>query len=509
MSKKKRNNVRNFLLITFTSSRRFASVVATCMILHLAMPCSTLARSPSPTGTIQPAAQDEDLEDIFSYIDEHRERFLSELFEIVAQPSVSSTGEGIEECAKLLADHMRRIGLEVKIMPIGPYPFVFGQLLNENATFTLLIYGHYDIVPTGQLDKWTSHPYRPTIRNGRIYGRGIGDNKGQFFAHFKAVEAILRVCGELPVNLKFILDGGEELGSPSFREFVAHNKQLLAADLVYVADGPQHISQRPTVWLGLRGGLNVTLVSKGANRDLHAGNYSGVAPNPVWRMIHLLHTLQDSAGKVLIEGFYDDVLPPTPAERSVLADLPMDENAIKDEWGIKDFAEPSDISYNEKIMFQPSLNVALEGTSPFSIPSEVCVRLRMNLVVDQDPDDIFRKFLEHVRRNGFEDVQMNVEAKSPPFKTPVDHPLVLQILRAFEMVYQQKPVVLPTVGGGGPEDILVFDLGIPFIAAAYANFDEDNHAPNENLKVGLFYKGIKATAAVLFELGKKAGSETP
>src|SRR5579872_149355 len=269
------------------------------------------------------------LNDIFAHIDEQAQAFLARLIDYLRRPSISAYGEGIGEVAEYIAGVMRQMGLAVQIMPTNGWPMVFGEYTVRPDAPTVLLYGHYDVQPPDPLEEWLSPPFEPTIRDGRLYARGVGDNKGQHFAQLLALEILLTCYGSLPCNVKVLLEGEEEVGSPHMTAFVAAHRQELQADLVIISDGPVHESGQSTICFGVRGVLDLELRARGANRDLHSGNWGGIVPNPLWTLVHLLASMKNERGEITIDGFYDNVQPLTELERQALAKLPIDVDEIK------------------------------------------------------------------------------------------------------------------------------------------------------------------------------------
>ncbi len=446
------------------------------------------------------------MDDVDKYIDAHGPRFVEELCALLRQPSISAQGRGVEACAHWLAAARRRGGVEPRLMPTGGSPVVYGEAGPAGPARTVLVYGHYDVQPPEPLDEWTSPPFEPTIRDGRIYARGAGDNKGQLFTHLKAVEAIRAAGRDLPVRLKFLFEGEEEISSPNLGAFVEAHRDLLRADAAYSADGPMHDSGKPTICCGVRGLLYLEFRARGPNRDVHSGIRGGVMPNPAWRLVHLLATLKDRDERILIEGFDADVVPPTPAEQEAMARIPLDEAAIKRDLGLREFAGDPRLSVHERIMFRPTANIAgftsgYGGPGSKTItPSRATVKMDFRLVVNQDPEDILRKVKAHVARHGFDDVEVVELGRLTPSKTPLAHPVVQAAVRGVARGFGDSPVVLPTIGGSGPDALLTKTLGLPSVWVPYGAPDQNGHAPNENLRGDHFLKGIKASVAVLFEL---------
>ena len=449
------------------------------------------------------------MDKIYQEIESNAQRYIAELFTFLKQPSISSQQIGLTECARLLAGMMEAVGIRAAILPMGGKnnpPLVYGEIHSPGARKTLLVYGHFDVQPPEPLDAWDSPPFEPTIRDGRIYGRGSADNKGQLFAHIKAVEAILKSGQQLPLNLKFLFDPEEEIGSPSLDDFVMADPARFAADFAYNADGAMDPSGRPILSFGNRGACYVEINYRAANRDLHSGQFGGPVPNPNWRMLDFLKTLRDADGRVAVEGFYDGIVGPTPAEKEAIAAIPFDATSTLNYLGLKSFELPPGVSYWEKIMFHPTCNICGyssgyggEGTKTV-LPSQARVKIDMRLVKNQDPQDIFEKFRRHMHQNGFDDLELKLLTSYRPAKTPIDHPMSRSVIAAVGQAFADEPIVYPVTGGSNPSSIISDFLGIPIVKVPYGSHDECNHAPNENLVVDLFIKGIKCSATVFHAL---------
>jgi acetylornithine deacetylase/succinyl-diaminopimelate desuccinylase-like protein len=442
------------------------------------------------------------LEAVHRSIDDHRERALQVLARLVRQPSISAQNVGVRECARLLVSILEEFRIPARIIETPTQPVVYGELVRDPSVYTLLCYGHYDVQPPDPLDQWESDPFDPVVRDGRIYGRGTADNKGQLLAHVLAAGAWAEVAGRPPVNVKFVFEGEEESGSPSLADFVARNRDLLEADLVYISDGGVHPSGAPVISLGNRGILGLTLVAEGAARDTHSGNKGGVVPNPVWMLIHVLATMVDPTGRVLIDGFYDAVRPVGPAEEEILRSLPFDPESFGATSGVErlDMDGPT---YWRRIMLEPYVNIngVLSGyVGPGSktiIPARAECRIDIRLVVDQRTEDVWEKVRRHVAR-----VDPRVQVLRQGFgrmeatRTPPDHPAVQVVSDAVAAVRGVRPYTYLSMGGSLPNAVWPDILGADHITVPYANADENNHAPNENLSVERFHEGVHISAQV-------------
>jgi acetylornithine deacetylase/succinyl-diaminopimelate desuccinylase-like protein len=444
----------------------------------------------------------------YRYIDAHGPRFVDEFCEFLKQPSISSQRVGLDDCARLLAEEMQRVGIHTEILPMGRdrAPLVYGALAAPGAQKTLLVYEHFDVQPPEPLELWETPPFAPSVRNGRVYARGSADDKGPLFAHLKALEA-LRETGRSPsVHLKFLFDPEEEIGSPNLEAFLKENRTRFAADLATTADGALDPSGRPTLTFGSRGNCYVEIFHQAANRDLHSGRFGGPVPNPNWRIIAFLNTLRDADGRVAIDGFYDNVLPATVAERDALSRIPFDEAGTLKDLGLKQFETPPGLGYQERIMFYPTMNICGfvsgyggEGSKTV-LPCKTRVKIDMRLVVRQDPHDIFKKFKHHMDKHGFEDLDVTLMTAYKPYRTSVDHPMAAPLSAALEKAFGKASLRHPSSGGSDPIASIVDGLAVPMIKIPYCNHDENNHSPNENLKVDHFIQGIKASSTVFCEL---------
>ena len=453
------------------------------------------------------------LEAVWSYVDAHADEILEQLKRLVRQPSISAQDSGVKECAELLASMMREDGIDTRVLPTRGQPVVVGKGRPVTDAPTVLIYGHYDVQPVDPLDAWESPPFEPTVRNGRLYGRGTGDNKGQLLAQLLAYRGWVAVAGNPPVNVTFVFEGEEESSSPNLAAFVRDHRELLRADLAYVSDGPIHESGAQTISLGVRGILYVELEARGARKDVHSGHGGNLVPNPAWELVHLLGTMRDSNGRVLIEGFYDDVREPSAEEMEAVAALPVDQEAYLRQHGLDRLAPPEHLGFYERTMFQPTLNIAgLQSgyAGPGSktiIPSKAVAKVDMRLVVDQRADDVYEKLVRHVEQHA-PTVTVRRIGSMEPSRTPVGDPYVQTVARAVERALGERPLVFPSMGGSLPDYAFTRDLGLPLVKVRYANPDEANHAPNENLELSRFYAGIKICASVLDALASAAPTST-
>ncbi|MFZ5917735.1 MAG: M20/M25/M40 family metallo-hydrolase [Chloroflexota bacterium] len=450
-----------------------------------------------------------DLADVFAYVDGRRQAFLDRLVDYLRRPSISAHGLGITEVAEYIGGVLEGLGMAVQILPTAGWPMVLARRSDAPGAPTVLLYGHYDVQPPDPLAAWISPPFEPTIRNGRLYARGVGDNKGQHFAQIMGVESLLACRGALPCNVIVLLEGEEEVGSPHIADFVRQHRDQLDADLVITSDGPVHESGRSCICFGVRGIVSFELRARGANQDLHSGNWGGIAPNPIWTLVHLLGTMKNDRGQITIDGFYDQVEPQTELERAALAGLPVDVEAVRRELGLRELDQPLGRGYYERLSAWPTLTInGLHGGyggsgSKTVLPHEAFAKCDIRLVEAQTPQEIFAKVEAHVGRHA-PGVEFIRQGSMYPSKTPIDSPFTGPIRQGIVAAQGEAPLLVPAMGGSLPDYVFTRILGLPAFGVPYANPDESNHAPNENLEIERFYMGIKTGAAMLAHLGAAA-----
>jgi acetylornithine deacetylase/succinyl-diaminopimelate desuccinylase-like protein len=450
---------------------------------------------------------DTDLQRVLDHVEASRDAFVARLMDYVRHPSISAQDIGIGEVAAMLVEMLTGLGMEAEAVPTRNHPMVLGRLSAFSDRPTVLLYGHYDVQPPEPLELWDSPPFEPAIRDGRIYARGIGDNKGQHFAQLLAIESHLAVSGDLPCNVIVLLEGEEEIGSPHIAEFVRDHADRLQADLAVTADGPLHESGLPVVTFGARGVAGFELRARTARRDVHSGNFGGVMPNAVWKLVHLLATMRNPSGEITIEGLVEPVIPPTEAEREAMSKLPLELDQVKSELGLAELDAPQERGYFERLMFHPTLTIngfhgGWGGAGMKTVlPCEACVKCDIRLVEPLTPDYVFRKVAAHVASHA-PDVEFVPLMGMPPSKTPMDSPYAGPVRKAVLAARGVEPLLYPTIGGSLPDYVFTKILGIPSFVVPYANADEANHAPNENLEIERFIDGIRTGCALLSELGK-------
>lgn len=447
---------------------------------------------------------------------DRQKAYLDDLKTLLAIPSVSTDparqGE-VRRCAEEVARQMRQAGLrEVALMETEGHPAVFGHYLVDPALPTALIYGHYDVQPEDPVELWTSPPFQPTERDGKLYARGATDDKGQFLCHIKAVATLLEQTGTLPINVKVLIEGEEEIGSPNLAPLLEANKELLAADVLVVSDSAMYAPGQPSLVYALRGLAFIQIDLKGADSDLHSGVFGGAVPNPAMELARILAQLKDAQERVTVPGFYDDVLDLTPQERQAYAALQFDDEAFRAGLNVPGLSSEEGYSPLEGRTARPTLEIngMLSGyTGPGSktvLPARAMAKISCRLVPNQDPKVITELLEKHVRSLCSPHVECTITARAGghPWITSPDHPALEAAAAAVRAVYGKEPVRVRE--GGSIPIVLDFQniLGLPGILLGFGLNDENLHAPDEHFRVENFYKGIELSAELLKALGEQA-----
>ena len=451
---------------------------------------------------------------IKNYLISNRDSNLNELFDLLSIPSISALPdhkEDVSHAANWVAEALEKIGMEnVTVHPTNGHPVVYGEWLHLEGKPTVLIYGHYDVQPVDPLHLWDSPPFEPVIRDEKLYARGASDDKGQIFMHLKAVEAILKSEGTLPLNFKFCIEGEEEVGSPNLDSFVEENRELLAADVIVVSDTSMLEKGKPTICYGLRGLAGLQIDVKGADSDLHSGLYGGGVPNSINALVQLLDSFHSESGAVTVEGFYERVLPLTDEEKQAYLDLNFDEEKQRQELGVPALHGEEGYSFLERTWVRPTLDIngiygGFQGDGIKTvIPSEAHAKITCRLVPNQDPDEIVELLKRHIEANKPEGVHVDITLfdKGAPYVTPFDHPAIQAAGRAYEAVYQVPTSY--TRGGGTLPIISTLDqvLKAPIVLMGFGLPTENFHAPNEHFHLENFDKGLETLCTYWFELEK-------
>ena len=452
---------------------------------------------------------------ISAFVGAHRQRFLKELEDFLRIPSVSTLpehGGDIEAAARFVAGSFHQAGLEnIEIIPTGKHPLVYSDWLHAPGKPTVLCYGHYDVQPPDPLEDWVSPPFEPAIRDGNLYARGASDDKGQMHAHIKAVEALRAASGALPVNLKFLIEGEEEIGGASISQYVQQNPKRLEADVALVSDTALYAEGIPTLCVGLRGLIYLEVEARGPARDLHSGLYGGAAPNPVFGLAELLAAAKNRQGVIQIPGVYEDVEPPAPAEKASWESLPFDEREfLRKEVGATRLVGEPGFPVLERIWARPTFEVhgiggGFTGAGAKTvIPAKATAKVSLRMVPKQDPQKIIASFREFVRANTPAGVQTEVRvlAASPAVLVNPEHPAVRVAAWVFSEVFG-RPTVFIRSGGSIPiVGEFARRLGIPTVLMGFGLPDDGLHSPNEKLCLENYYKAIETVARFLEQYGQ-------
>jgi acetylornithine deacetylase/succinyl-diaminopimelate desuccinylase-like protein len=414
----------------------------------------------------------------------------------------------MQRAAEWLLEQMRGMGLEhVEIFPTGGHPVVYADWLHAPGKPTVLIYGHYDVQPAEPLELWTTGAFDPTVRNGELYARGAVDDKGQVFMHLKALEAHFKTAGRLPVNVRLLIEGEEEIGSPNLDAFIAKHKDMLRADVVVISDTAMIGKDAPGITVGLRGLVYFQIDVEAAKSDLHSGGFGGSVENPAMALAQLLAKLKDRNGRITVPGFYDDVRKLPADERRALARLPFSEKKFQKDLGVPALFGEKGFTTLERLWARPTLEVnglcsgfIGEGAKTV-LPCNAMAKVSMRLVPNQNPNKIARLFVQHVKRLAPKTVRLKVteiSGRGKPWLVPTDHPSLAAVARAIEKGFGKKPVYTRT--GGTIPVVATLDrlLKAPILLMGIGLPDENAHAPNEKLDLDNLHHGM-LSAAYLFE----------
>jgi acetylornithine deacetylase/succinyl-diaminopimelate desuccinylase-like protein len=449
------------------------------------------------------------------FVEQNKPRLLDELKTFLRIPSVSTLPEHVPDvrrAAQFVADSMKSAGLEnTEIIPTAKHPLVYADWLHAPGKPTVLCYGHYDVQPPDPLEEWISPPFEPVVRDGNLYARGSADDKGQMYMHIKAVEALLATTGTLPVNLKFLIEGEEEVGGESVAKFVAENPTKLKADVALVSDTELFAEGLPTLCVGLRGLIYTEIEARGPAHDLHSGMYGGAAPNAVFGLIELLAKLKDANGKIQIPGMYDDVEPPTPAEKRSWDHLPFDEkDFLKNEVGSTRLTGEPGYSVLERTWARPTLEVhgiagGFTGAGAKTvIPARATAKVSMRMVPKQNPEKIIAAYKRFVAENTPAGIQTEVRVLSwgPAIMVNPDHPAIHIAASAFRDILGKETVFIRSGGSIPIVGDFAKHLGIPTILMGFGLPDDGLHSPNEKYKVANYYAGIMTVAHFFEQYGQ-------
>ncbi len=448
-------------------------------------------------------------------LDDRRQRSLEELIELLRIPSISTSETHFADvalAADWVADRLKKAGVEhVEISPTGRHACVYGDWLHATGKPTILIYGHFDVQPADPLELWDSPPFEPRIENGRIYARGATDMKANLLLAILAVEAVLKAEKTLPVNVKFLFEGQEEIGSRDLGSYVSANREKLSCDLILSADGLQWSEDRAAMWLGVKGMCGLQIELKTADMDLHSGIYGGAVPNALHAMVQLLGTLRDAEGRILVDGFYDQVVPLSPEERQAYGEIPFDSEAYMNPLGVDALVGEPGYSTYERAWARPTLELngiwgGYQGDGVKTIiPSISHAKITCRLVANQEPGDILGLIEAHIAKHAPEGAKITVTrhvAIARAYRLPSDHPGTVAVAEVLEEVYG-KPPYFARIGGSLPiTDMFLQELNAYTVMVGFGLDDERAHSPNEFIRLENFERGQVVYGLLLERLGR-------
>ena len=450
------------------------------------------------------------------YLEDNGSDYLEELCDFLRIPSISSLPEhaaDVRRAAAWVADRLKAAGIEaVQVLPTDGHPVVYGQWLHAPGGPTILIYGHFDTQPVDPIDLWSHPPFEPVIKDDRIYARGASDDKGNMLAPILAVEAMLKSRGKLPVNVKFFFEGQEEIGSPDLPDFISSQRELLACDLILSADGGQWEKDQPALVIGRRGLCALQIDMKSAAGDVHSGTYGGTFLNPIHALARLIDSMRSPDGQIMVDGFFDDVVALSDAERDQIAQVPYDEKEYMRKLGLKQLCGEPGYSTYERAWIRPTLDVngiwgGFQGEGIKTvIPSEAHAKITCRLVPDQKPDKIVELITAHIEKHlpaGTTAAVNKLAGTADPFVIPLDHPGNQAARATLKELYGKEPYIT-RMGGTIP----VSGIFLQFLNAHMVNFafglnDENIHAPDEFYRTGSFKRSLEAYCMILERLGDR------
>jgi len=439
----------------------------------------------------------------------HLQQAWSDLRDLVAIPSVSAKGLHMEEAADHVAGLLSPLGFTTQILPTGGFPVVYAEAPGESDQ-TILLYNHYDVQPEDPIELWTSPPFEATEREGRIYGRGSSDDKGQLISRIAALRAVREVVGGFPCRVKVMVEGEEEIGSPHVESFVQEHKDLLAADGCVWEFGGVNDEGRPEIHLGLRGLLYIEMRVRTLGLDAHSGSAHNL-PNAAWRLIRALSIIKDENEHILIPSFYDGLQPPSPLDTQLLQELPSDEDSVRRTFAVQEFVGGhTGMAYKEAV-YSPTANIAGIGAgwqgpgSKTVIPAVATAKMDFRLLPDQDPDTIFDHLRKHLDAHGFSDVELTKLGAERAGVTPADDPFVRLTAQIATAVFGNQTIINPMIGGTGPVWPFRHVLGVPVVTLGAGDHLSRAHAPDESISVDLFELSTRQMARLLVAFGAAGG----
>lgn len=453
----------------------------------------------------------EELEKVFKHIDKNFDEYVEQLRRLCKQPSISTQNKGIEECANLVLKMMKEVGVDAKLSKVeNSNPAVIGSLKSkkENAN-SILFYNHYDVQPPEPLEEWVSEPFSAEIRNDRIYARGVADNKGNLVARLMAIKSYQETLGDIPVDLKFLVEGEEEIGGRHLPKIAEQNKDLLKADGCFMEGGFLKVNGTPQMVFGAKGILYVELRAKVAEKDQHS-SLAPLIPNAAWKLIWALNTMKDKDGKIKIKGFYDNVLEPDEEDLKLLEKLDIDEEYYHELYGVKEKLEAKKgAEAGKALLFSPTCTICgissgyLEKGMKTINPCYASAKIDFRLVPNQRSDEILEKVKMHLNENGFEDIKVVKLGSYEPARSPVYTKISKVVIETAKQVYKFEPLLYPLTPGSAPASVIIEGLETPLAGGECLGRDDSNiHASNENVRISDYIKAIKHLVSIFLNCGK-------
>ena len=451
-----------------------------------------------------------DFKKVDSYLERNLDRSISELSRLAAQPSVAAQNWGLRECAELVGTMLAQRGFTIDIMDTDGAPVVFAERKGA-VDKTLLFYNHYDVQPPEPLELWVSPPFEPTLRDGKLYARGVSDDKGHIVSRLFAIDALLEQNGELPCNIKFVIEGEEETSSTHLYKFVRDNKERLEADVCVWEFGQVDHREVPIQYLGLRGICYVELSVTTASIDVHSGTGGSIFPNAAWRLVWALNSIKGPDGRVRIPGFYDRVVSISEGDRKLMEALPEVADEYKTRYGVKYFLNNLTGGVELRIaeVYEPTCTICgltsgYQGSgSKTVLPAQASAKIDFRLVPNQSPEEVLSALRIHLDTEGFTDVEITYLGGEHPVKTNPDHPFVAQVVESAKPVYGTPMQIIPMIGGSGPGHAFSEILKLPIVSAGIGYPGTQAHAPNENVRLDLYLKGARHIARIISDFAER------
>lgn len=450
-----------------------------------------------------------------SYLNQNQGRFVEEYLDFLRIPSVSSLPEhapDVQRAAEWVAARLQAAGMEnVEVMATGGHPVVYADWLHAPGKPTVMIYGHFDTQPVDPVELWTSPPFTPVVKDGRVYARGASDDKGNMFAPICALEALLKTEGGLPVNVKCFYEGQEEIGSPTLPPFIAAYKDKFACDLVLSSDGGQWEEEQPALMVALRGLCAVEINVTGPAYDVHSGGYGGAINNPIHALVYILSTMRDAEGRITVPGFFDDVRPLSEDDRARIAAVPFKAEEYKEKLGVSDFFGDPDYTPMERVWGRPTLEIngiygGFQGEGVKTVlPSQAHAKITCRLVADQDPARVVQVLTDHINKVKPAGVQVEVKPEASgakPYLMPADHPANAAARDVLVEMYGKEPFYARSGGSIPVTTLFKESLGVYTVVFAFGLNDERVHSPNEFFRLSSFEKGQKGYCLLLHRLAQ-------